>query len=140
MLNRVQMDHPHPYPPRKTPFTSRFWEALAEGKLLATKGVDQELPVIPPRNFDPVTWSKDIEWVELSGAGTLYSITSIHAAPAAFRAHAPYQVAIVDLDEGPRIATLFLGPVDTPLDTRVEIVALEYTDDVSFAARPVQAR
>lgn len=137
MINTVELDRPHPYPPRKTPFTAPFWEALAEGRFITTRSGKDAMPSFPPRQFDPVTWNRDVSWVELSGRGTLYSLTSIHAAPDAFRAFAPYQVAIIDLADGPRLATAFLGPVETPLDTPVEIVALRYTDDVSFAARPL---
>lgn len=139
MINTVEFDRPHPYPPRKTPFTAPFWDALAEGRFLATRFGADGIPTFPPRDFDPVTWNRDVDWVELSGRGTLYSITSVHAAPEAFRDLAPYQVAIIDLEEGPRLATVFLGPVETPLDSPVEIVALRYTDDVAFAARPLTA-
>ena len=137
MINTVQLNHPHPYPPRKTPFTTPFWEALAEGRFITTRlGADGAI-TFPPRDFDPATWSRGVEWVELSGRGTLYSVTSVHAAPEAFREFTPYQVAIVDLDDGPRLATAFLGPVDTPLDSPIEIVAMRYTDEVAFAARPL---
>lgn len=136
MINTVKLDHPHPYPPRKTPFTAPFWEALAEGRFISTRfGADGPI-TFPPRDFDPATWNRNIEWVELSGRGTLYSVTSVHAAPEAFKEFTPYQVAIVDLDDGPRLATAFLGPVETPLDSPVEIVALHYSDQVAFAARP----
>lgn len=136
MISTVELDHAHPYPPRKTPFTIPFWEALAEGRFVTTR-VGNSAPTFPPRDFDPETWSRDVEWVELSGRGRLYSVTSIHAAPEAFRAFAPYQVAIVDLEEGVRLVAAFLGDVETPLDSAVEIVALRYTDDIAFAARPV---
>lgn len=135
MIPTITLDHPHPYPPRKTPLTTTFWDALAEGKFITTRVGENGTPVFPPRGFDPATWSRDIEWVELSGRGKLYSVTSIHAAPAAFREFAPYQVAIVDLDEGIRLATAFLDPVSTPLDSTIELVALRYTDGLSFAAR-----
>lgn len=137
MIATVHLDRAQPYPPRKTPFTQTFWDALAEGRLITTRSTAGGKPTFPPRDFDPVTWNRDVEWVELSGRGTLYSITSIHAAPEVFRPFAPYQIAIVDLEDGPRLATAFLGSVDTPLDSPVEIVALRYTDEVSFAARPV---
>lgn len=137
MIPLVEIDRPHPYPPRVTPFTAVFWEALAEGRFLCTRSGSDGTPVFPPREFDPVHWSRDVEWVELTGRGTLYSVTSVHAAPATFREFAPYQVAIVDLDEGPRLATAFLGPVDTPLDSPVELVRLRYSDGLAFAARPV---
>ncbi|MCC3281980.1 Zn-ribbon domain-containing OB-fold protein [Arthrobacter caoxuetaonis] len=137
MINTVTLNHPHPYPPRKTPFTTPFWDALAEGRLITTRFGRDGVPTFPPRNFDPASWNRNVEWVELSGRGILYSVTSVHAAPQVFREFAPYQVAIVDLDDGPRLATAFLGSVETPLDTPVEIVALRYTDEVAFAARPL---
>ncbi|MFB9073147.1 Zn-ribbon domain-containing OB-fold protein [Citricoccus parietis] len=137
MINTVEIDRPHPYPPRKTPFTTRFWEALAEGRFITTRFGSDGVPTFPPRDFDPATWNRDVEWVELSGRGRLYSVTSVHAAPEAFKAFTPYQVAIVDLEDGPRLATAFLGPVETPLDSQVEIVALRYTDNMAFAARPL---
>jgi uncharacterized protein len=137
MLPTVDVDRTHPYPPRKTPFTLPFWDALTEGRFITTRFGADGVPTFPPRDFDPATWKRDVEWVELSGRGTLYSVTEIHAAPAAFREFAPYRVAIVDLDEGIRLATAFLGPVDTPLDSPVEMVALRYTDEVAFAARPL---
>lgn len=136
MIETVMLDRPHPYPPRKTPFTTRFWDSLAEGRFITTQHGASGTPTFPPREFDPATWKRDVNWVELSGRGTLYSVTSVHAAPEVFKVFTPYQVAIVDLEEGLRLATGFLGPVETPLDTPVEIVALRYTDDMAFAARP----
>ena len=40
----------------------------------------------PPKPFCPYDWGREVEWVELSGRGKLYSQTVIHAAPAAFAA------------------------------------------------------
>ena len=137
MVRTINLNCEHPYPPRKTPFTTTFWNALAEGRFVTTQVADGGPPTFPPREFDPESWDRNIEWVELSGRGKLYSLTSIHAAPEAFKNFAPYQIAIVDLEDGPRLATTFLGPVTTPLDSPVEIVAVRYTDEVSFAARPL---
>jgi uncharacterized OB-fold protein len=61
----------------------------------------------------------------------------IHAAPAVFRAEAPYRVGIVDLDEGLRIATRILCEAPPALDASVEIVVLRYVDGPLFAARPL---
>ena len=41
--------------------------------------------------------------IELSGNGKIVSYTQIHGAPEAFAEQGKYQVAIIDLDEGPRI-------------------------------------
>ena len=54
--------------------------------------------------------------------GTVYTETVVHAAPAQFAADAPYQLAIVALDEGGRV----MGRID---GARVEIGdAVEFAD------------
>lgn len=48
----------------------------------------------------------EVRWVEASGRGTIYSFTVIrqqHQRP--FRTWLPYVVALVDLEEGPRVMT-----------------------------------
>ena len=41
--------------------------------------------------------------IELSGYGKIVSFTQIHSGPEAFSEQGKYNVAIIDLDEGPRI-------------------------------------
>jgi uncharacterized OB-fold protein len=51
-----------------------------------------------------------VQWVEASGRGTVYSFTVIrqnYSRP--FRDWIPYVVALVDLDEGPRLMTNIVG-------------------------------
>ncbi len=42
---------------------------------------------------------------KLKGTGTVYSYTIVHAPPQGFELHRPYIVAIVQLDEGPKLTT-----------------------------------
>jgi uncharacterized OB-fold protein len=42
--------------------------------------------------------------------GVVYTETIVHAAPEKFVHDAPYQIAIVELDEGRRITVRILGP------------------------------
>lgn len=136
MLDFVERDYPHPYPPRVTEFTATFWEGLAEGHFLTTMGERSGRYTFPPKPISPHDWDEPVRWVELSGRGTLYSYTTIHAAPSVFAHEVPYRACIVDLDEGLRIVTRLLGEEPTVLDQPVELVAVRYTDRVSFAARP----
>jgi hypothetical protein len=77
-----------------------------------------------------------VKWTPLSPAGTVYSSTVIHAAPALFRHEAPYRVGIVDLDDGVRIATRLLGVKDGfGVGRRAQIVVLQHDDGPLFAAR-----
>ncbi len=50
---------------------------------------------------------------KLSGKGEIFSYTIIHVAPKNFEKQVPYAVAIIRLDEGPRLTAQI---VDTPLE------------------------
>lgn len=135
-LEILHVDRVRAYPPRVTEFTRRFWDAIAEGRLETTVCEDCRKLTFPPKTFCPHCWSTKVRWTALSGRGTLYSQTMIHAAPAIFREEAPYRVGIVDLEEGLRIATKVLSDAAPALDTPVQIVTLLYKDGPLFAARP----
>ncbi|RAR59270.1 hypothetical protein C7401_111120 [Paraburkholderia unamae] len=135
MLDTIVIDQPRAYAPRVTAFTRPFWDALRDGQLRTTRCEACSAYTFPPKPFCPHCWSRDVRWTELSGRGTLYSATTVHAAPAAFRELAPYRVGIVDLEEGPRIAVALWGDGPFALDSPVEIVVLDHADGPLFAAR-----
>lgn len=86
--------------------TESYWRALADGRLVA--GSCRACGAIDahPRGFCPACWSTDLEEVELTGRASLYSFSVVHANPMPpFKDLLPYVAALVDLEEGPRIAT-----------------------------------
>ena len=85
----VPMAGKRPYPPRVSDFTATFWTGLAEGRFLTTRGAVSGRLAFPPRPFCPHTLEREIDWIELSGHGTLYSYTTIYAAPKAFADRTP---------------------------------------------------
>lgn len=124
------------YPPRQSAFTQAFWRALGEGRFVTTRCASCGRLSFPPKPFCPHCWHERVEWAPLSPAGTVYSSTVIHAAPAVFRHEIPYRVGIVDLDDGVRIATRLLGVKDGfGVGKRAEIVVLQHEDGPLFAAR-----
>jgi hypothetical protein len=54
---------------------------------------------------EPVTGCTDLEWVEPSGNGTVYSVTIVRQKPPA----SDYNVVLVDLAEGPRVMSRVEG-------------------------------
>ena len=64
--------------------------------------------------------------------GTVYTETVVHLAPEAFARDAPYQVAIVKLEDGSRVTGRILGN-RVAIDDRVEQV--ETRDGVPFFRR-----
>lgn len=137
-LAMIDMQGDRPLAPRVTQFTARFWGALAEGRFLATCCKACDRASFPPQAHCPVCLGRDIEWVELSGRGRLYSATRVHAGPARFAAELPYSVGIVDLDDGVRLVTRLLGDGGPEhLDQPVQLVVTRYRDGPLFAAELV---
>ena len=65
-------------------------------------------------------------------AGTVYTDTVVFSAPEAFVADAPYQIAIVDLDQGGRLTVRIEGDL-VAIGDRVEL--LDHRDGIPFFRR-----
>ena len=87
-----------------------YWNAARESRLLIRKCNACGTLHFMPRHLCPACWSKQLEWVEAKGTGSVHSFTIIRRAPmAAFAPRAPYVLALIDLDEGPRMMANVLG-------------------------------
>ena len=86
--------------------------------------------VFPPRPFCPACAARDVAVFAASGKGRLYSYVIHHRPVPGFTP--PYAIAVVELEEGPRMMTNITGCPQTPealeLDMPVE-VAFEKLDD-----------
>ena len=73
--------------------------------------------VFPPRVAQPRSGATDLEWTPASGLGTVYSTTVVRCKPPAV----DYNVALIDLDEGPRLMSRIDGvaPADVRIGMRV---------------------
>lgn len=76
-----------------------YFGFLAQGRFMVQRSLDTGRCFFYPRVAEPGTGSTRLEWFEPSGKGVIYSVTVIHPKPPA----APYNVVLVDLDEGPRL-------------------------------------
>ena len=95
-----------------------YWNAAREGRLLIRKCKACGELHFMPRYLCPVCWSDQLEWVEAKGTGSVHSFTVIRRAPSpVFAPHTPYVVALIDLDEGPRMIANVLG--NGALETRI---------------------
>jgi uncharacterized OB-fold protein len=79
-----------------------YWEAAADGKLVAQRCGDCGVLRHPPRPMCPHCQSLAIGIVPLSGRGTLYSYAVLHH-PQNPAFDYPVLAALVDLDEGIRV-------------------------------------
>jgi len=101
---------PKPRPaPVPEPEAAEYWAAARQGKLLLQRCSGCGRYQLYPRSMC-LACHGPVSWVEASGRGTVYSFTVIrqnHSRP--FRDWIPYVVALVDLDEGPRLMTNVVG-------------------------------
>jgi uncharacterized OB-fold protein len=105
------VSNPHlPAPaPVVNPETRPFWEATAAGRLVLARCDDCGETIWYPRTVCPKCRSTGISWVDASGRGEIYSFTVIRRGEGPYRDAAPYVLAYVELDEGPRIMTNIVG-------------------------------
>ncbi|MCW2623547.1 MAG: hypothetical protein JWR48_269 [Mycobacterium sp.] len=87
-----------------------YWDAARQGRLLiAGCGACAKVHHYP-RPFCPHCWSDDVQPVQASGTGTLYTYSTVYANDLPpFRDRLPYVAAIVELAEGPRVMTTIEG-------------------------------
>ncbi len=92
------------------PFTiEQFYKFLQQGKLMAGKCVKCGKIHLPPRPLCDNCYSKEFEWVTVSGKGTLVTYTVINIAPQQFKDLTPYAVGIVQLEKGLKIPGMIQG-------------------------------
>ena len=124
-------DQPLPAP---TPETKHFWEGTRAGELRLQRCTDCRKSYFPPRPFCPKCGSRKVEIFKASGKGVLHSYV-IHQRPTPGFTP-PYSIAVVQLEEGPRMMTNIVGVPQTPealvLDMKVKAVFAKMNDEISL--------
>lgn len=95
-----------------------FKTFLANGQFMIQKSRSSGRHTLYPRLAIPGSGETDLEWVEASGRGTVYSITINRTRQGA------YNVALIDLEEGVRmmshVATVETLAIGSPVEARIE--------------------
>ena len=85
----------------------RFWREIPQRyNLIGTKCTLCNRIFFPQREFCPFCRRKSIDkmtQLQLKGKGTVVAYSIIYVAPEHFEGQAPYPIAIIELDEGPRL-------------------------------------
>jgi len=96
--------------PEITESNAPFWNGLAQGEIRVQRCSQCGTHQYPPETFCYECGAQDVSWVPVKGEGTLYSFIVVHQLyHKAFKAFLPYTVAIVQMDEGPRMLSAMLG-------------------------------
>jgi uncharacterized OB-fold protein len=127
--------------PVPTPETKHFWDGTREHRLLLQQCESCSHIYFPPRPFCPRCSERKVKVVQASGRATLYSyVISPRPAPGF---EPPYSIAVVTLEEGPRMMTNVIGCPQTPqalqLDMPLEVVFEPLDGDITLPLfRPLQ--
>jgi uncharacterized OB-fold protein len=101
--------------PVPTPTTKPFWEGTAAGELRVQQCDGCHKHFLYPRVRCPFCGSDKTTWVATSGRGRLFSYVINHMPAPGWEGEVPYVIAVVQLDEGPRMMSNLIGvPADPP--------------------------
>src|SRR4051812_44042023 len=130
--------------PQPTPETEPFWQGCAQGVLRLQRCRPCREFYFPPRPMCPRCWSTEVDWELVSGRGTLHSYVINHRPAPGFAADAPYAIALVQLEEGPRMLSNIVGIANVPekliLDMPLEVTFEERGEMSIPQFRPASAR
>ena len=112
-----------------------FWEAARRHEFVLPRCRQCGHVWFPPYLNCQRCLSLDREWMRASGRGVVDAFTVFDKAYIpAFADDVPYNVALILLDEGPRMYSNIVGIANEDIDTgmRVEVVFDDVTDEISL--------
>ena len=120
--------------PKPTPETEHYWEGTRARELRLQRCDDCDHVYFPPRPFCPKCSSRAVSVFRASGRGTLASYVINNRPHPAFEG--PYAIALVDLEEGPRMMSNIVGCPQTPegleLDMPLQVTFEVQNDEITL--------
>jgi uncharacterized OB-fold protein len=125
---------PHPLAPEAKP----YWEGMKQSKLMLPECHDCRKTHFYPRIFCPHCHSRNLAWIEASGRGKLYAFEILYRSfNPAVKTPLPYVLAMIELEEGPRMLSNLINVKPDPnvirCDMPVEVVFTKLNDDFTIA-------
>lgn len=113
---------PPPPVPQPDALTQPFWDACREGRLEVSACDDCDHLFLPPGPRCPRCWSARLSPRAVSGRGRVYSF-AVYRRTYHPGMPAPYVVALIELDEGPRMISNVIGcaPEEVEIEMRVRL-------------------
>ena len=121
--------------PMPTEDTAPYWEAAQRGELRMQRCLDCAWTRFPPALLCPRCLSEKTDWALLSGRGVVFSWVVVHQSQhPAFNPDAPYNVAIIELEEGPRLHANLVecGLDEIRIGLPVEVVFDRINDEITL--------
>lgn len=128
--------------PHASPLTAPFWDAARRHELLVQRCRACGAHIFYPRHLCTACGSPELDWVTASGRGSVFTYTIAHRAThPAFADRVPYVIAIVELEEGPKLTTNVVDaePTDVTIGMAVEATFEDVGDVTLVHFRPVRS-
>lgn len=110
--------------------SKKFYEFLKQHKFCTVKCSDCNKIFFTPRMFCPECCGENIEWVELSGHGKIYSYTWQEKATRFLK---PDVIGVVEVDEGFRLLTKINAPFEAlHIGMDVEVSFVDVSKDLTL--------
>jgi uncharacterized OB-fold protein len=120
--------------PVPTPISQPFWDGTRQHRLLLQRCEARHV-FYYARSHCPQCLSNRLEWFDASGKGSLYSFTVARRPTSPdFEQDVPYVIAVVELDEGPRMTSRLVevDPDAVGIGMRLEVVFDDVTDEITL--------
>ena len=122
--------------PEFRPETKPYWESTKNHKLVIPRSKTTGEYFFYPRAVSPGDdMTHDIEWVESSGKGKVWTFSIHHMGPSkAYKGDPPYVVALIELDEGVKMMSnvVDVDVNDVTVGMEVEVIFDDVTEEVTL--------
>lgn len=115
--------------------TAAFWRGLQKGQLLLQHCNDCRHVQYYQQGMCRHCGSESLIHRPASGRGKVHSFSVVYRSPGpAFKADVPYAVLLVELEEGPRMISTYVGeaPDEVSFDMDVQVVCEQISDKVTL--------
>lgn len=102
--------------PKPTVDSRPFWEGCNAEQLLLQRCTQCRHVFYFARRLCPACGGSELAWEASAGRGRVYSFSEVHVPfqGPEWASQLPYTVVLVDLEEGPRMLSRWLGPKGSP--------------------------
>jgi len=121
--------------PAIDPDSAPYWEGAKKGRLMIQRCNATGQTFLYSRQLVPGVVESEVEWIEASGRGTIYSYTvARRPAGQAFADMAPYVIVSVELAEGARVMSNLVtdDPDSVAIGQPVEVVFDKVSDELTI--------
>ena len=121
--------------PSIDPDSAPYWESAMEGRLMIQRCKATGQTYLYSRQLVPGVVDTEVEWIEASGRGTIYSYTvARRPAGQAFAGDCPYVIVSVELAEGARVMSNLVtdDPDSVAIGQAVEVVFDKVSEDLTI--------